>query len=88
MPLYTPSSTIFGSTMMRRTSSGLALYSSETMSVFMHTDLPEPVVPAMSMCGSLAMSPTMQLPLMSLPTANEILDLLLRKAGESMTSRA
>ena len=57
------------------------------MSEFMHTDLPEPVVPAMSICGSLEMLPMMQLPPMSLPTANESLDLALRKAGESMISR-
>ena len=57
------------------------------MSEFMHTDLPEPVVPAMSMCGSLAILPMMQLPPMSLPTANESLDLALRNAGESIISR-
>lgn len=57
------------------------------MSEFMQTDLPEPVVPAMSICGSLEMLPMMQLPPMSLPTANESLDLALRKAGESMMSR-
>ena len=74
--------------MMSLTSSGFALYKRERISVFMQTDLPEPVVPAISICGSLAMSPTMQLPLMSLPTAKEIFDLLFLKTGESMTSRA
>ena len=54
----------------------------------MHTDLPEPVVPAMSICGSFAMSPMMRLPPMSLPTAKEMRDLLLRNSGESITSRA
>ncbi len=38
-----------------------------------HTDLPEPVVPAMSRWGSLAMLPTMHLPPMSLPTAKDTL---------------
>ena len=38
----------------------------------MHTDLPEPVVPAMSTCGSFEIFPTMFLPLMSLPTANSV----------------
>ena len=34
------------STMMRRTSSGVDLFSSEISMELMHTDLPEPVVPA------------------------------------------
>ena len=62
---------------MSLTSSGLALYSREMMMLFIHTDLPEPVVPAMSIWGSLEMSPTTQAPLMSLPTAKEDLDLAL-----------
>ena len=36
--------------------------------VLMQTDLPEPVAPAMSRCGIFAMSVTMVLPAMSLPT--------------------
>ena len=58
------------------------------ISEFMHTDLPEPVVPAMSRCGSLPMSPMMRLPPMSLPTAKETFDLLFSNSGESITSRA
>ena len=58
------------------------------MSEFMQTDLPEPVVPAISICGSFPMSPMMRLPPMSLPTAKEMRDLLLRNSGESITSRA
>ena len=46
------------------------------MSVFIQTDLPEPVVPAISIWGSLAMSPTMLLPPISRPTAKESDDLL------------
>ena len=57
--------------MMRRTSSGVDLYSSEISMELMHTDLPEPVVPAISMCGILAMSPMTGLPVMSLPTAKD-----------------
>ena len=87
MPLYTPSSTILGSTMIRRTSSGVALYNRETMRELVHTDLPEPVVPAMSMWGSLAMLPTTQLPPISLPTAKDTLELLSMKALEPITSR-
>ena len=71
--------------MIRRTSSGVALYSRETMRELVHTDLPEPVVPAMSRWGSLLMSPTMACPLMSLPTAKDTLDLLSVKAREPMT---
>ena len=61
--------------MMSFTSSGPALYSKLMMMEFMHTDLPEPVVPAISTWGSLAISPTMQLPPMSLPTAKATADL-------------
>ena len=54
---------------------------------FMHTDLPEPVVPAISIWGILAMLPTMQLPPMSLPTEKEDFPLARANSGESMTSR-
>ena len=53
--------------------------------VLVHTDLPEPVVPAISKWGSLLMSPTMACPLISLPTAKDVLDLLLVKAVEPIT---
>ena len=56
------------------------------MRELVHTDLPEPVVPAMSRWGSFAMLPTIQLPPMSLPTAKDTLEVLSRKARESMTS--
>ena len=52
-----------------------------------HTDLPEPVVPAMSRWGSLAMSPTMSRLLMSRPTAKDTWDLWLVKVRDSITSR-
>ena len=54
---------------------------------FMQTDLPEPVVPAISMCGSLEISPTIHLPPMSLPTLKEDLDFALLNSSESITSR-
>ena len=52
-----------------------------------HTDLPEPVVPAMSRWGSLAMLPTMLRLLMSRPTAKDTLEGLSRNSRESITSR-
>ena len=57
------------------------------MRELVHTDLPEPVVPAMSTWGSLAMSPTMSLFPMSRPTAKATEDLCWVKARDSMTSR-
>ena len=56
--------------------------------LFMQTDLPEPVVPAMSRWGSLPMSPTMLMPPISLPTAKESRDLARLNTPEPMTSRA
>ena len=82
-----PSSTILGSTMMSFTSSGPALYKRLMMMEFMHTDLPEPVVPAISRWGILAMLPTMQLPSMLLPSAMEVMDFALANSVESITSR-
>ena len=57
------------------------------MSEFMHTDLPEPVVPAMSRCGSFEMFPTTACPAMSLPIAKLSFDLDVAKRGESIISR-
>ena len=45
MPSYTDSSSILGSTRIRRTSRGSALYSSDRIIALTATDLPEPVVP-------------------------------------------
>ena len=63
------------------------MYSRLRIREFMHTDLPEPVVPAMSICGSFAILPTMHSPAMSLPRAKLILDLALWKRGEARMSR-
>ena len=52
----------------------------------MHTDLPEPVEPAISICGISLRFATMASPEMSLPTAKEILDLAFLKFSESMIS--
>src|SRR5574344_1133892 len=73
--------------MMNRTSSGVDLYSRLTIRELVQTDLPEPVVPAISTWGSLAMSPMMRLPPMSLPTAKATLALCPVNSRDSMTSR-
>ena len=57
------------------------------MRELVHTDLPEPVVPAMSMWGRRAILPTMGWPLISLPTAKDTLEGLSVKAREPSTSR-
>ena len=46
----------------------------------MQTDLPDPVVPAISKWGILEMLPTMHCPAISLPTAKDSLDLAEEKA--------
>ena len=53
----------------------------------MHTDLPEPVVPAMSTCGSFEIFPTMFLPLMSLPTAKAVVEGWVVNSVDSSTVR-
>ena len=53
----------------------------------MHTDLPDPVVPAMSRCGILAISKIIMLPATSLPRHAVSLLLELRKISDSSSSR-
>ncbi len=53
MSSYTESSVIFGSTMIIRTWSGACRKRRERIMVFRPTDLPAPVVPAMSRWGIL-----------------------------------
>ena len=86
IPLYPDNSTIFGSTSIILTSLGFALYSIETIIELIHTDLPEPVVPAISIWGILDMSPTHTSPAASFPSAKQILDLCFLNASESITS--
>ena len=62
-------SSILGSTMMKRTSSGVAFNSMLSIMALTPTDLPEPVVPATSRCGIFARLATIGLPPMSLPNA-------------------
>ena len=52
----------------------------------MQTDLPDPVAPATRRCGILAMSVTTTFPAISLPTANEIGDLLFLNSFDSSRS--
>ena len=49
--------------------SGVCLYKRDKIIVFIQTDLPEPVVPAISKCGIEARSPTMGVPDILLPKA-------------------
>ena len=81
------SSTCFGSTMISFTSSGFALYKILIMSVLIQTDLPEPVAPAISKCGIFAISATTTCPLISLPTANAMLEGNFWKLSDSSRSR-
>ena len=60
--------------MMKRTSSGVALYSIDKIIAFTPTDLPEPVIPPTSKCGIFAKSPTTGRPAISLPKATVSLD--------------
>ncbi len=56
--------------MIRRTCSGCALYRRLRTIALIATDLPEPVVPAISRCGMRDRSATTDLPEMSLPSAS------------------
>ena len=61
----------FGSTRIIRTSSGVARSRIDVRIVLMQPDFPEPVVPAMRMCGMRARSVQTALPEMSLPSQTE-----------------
>ena len=69
-PLYWPSSTRLGSTRISRTSSGVARIRIDVTRALMHEDLPAPVAPAMSTCGSSSSLSRRVVPLMSLPSAD------------------
>lgn len=79
-------SSIFGSIIMKRTSSGVALKSIDIIMPFTPTDLPEPVMPATKRCGIFAKSPTTGVPAMSLPSATVSLDLASANTGEDKIS--
>ena len=86
IPLYPESSTIFGSTSIIFTSLGLALYNIDTIIEFMHTLLPDPVAPAISTWGILAISPTHTSPAAFFPSAKHSLDLWFLNTSDSITS--
>ena len=73
--------------MISFTSSGFALYKILIMIVLIHTDLPEPVAPAISKCGILAISATMTWPAISFPVQNEIFDAWSWNSLDSTRSR-
>ena len=85
--LYWLSSTIFGSIINMRTSSGRRVMSIETMIEFRHTLLPVPVRPAISRCGNVARSTIMGLPETSLPRKMGMRIFCALPVVSSMTSR-
>ena len=56
------------------------------MIVLIHTDLPDPVAPAIRRCGIPLRSAMILLPEMSFPTTNEILDLAFSNSSDSRRS--
>ena len=70
MSSYIPNSSRFGSTMMKRTSSGVARIRMLVIMALTLTDLPAPVEPAMSRCGIVARSLTNGSPWIVLPIAS------------------
>ena len=63
------------------------MYSKLRMMEFMHTDLPEPVAPAISTWGILPISATFTAPAMSLPSATVSGLAAVRKVSEPSSSR-
>ena len=86
IPLYTESSTTFGSTITSLTSLGLALYIILVIIVFIQTDFPEPVEPAIRTCGIFAIFPITTFPATSFPNATLNFDLLFLNSSLSITS--
>ena len=87
MPLYLENSTILGSISSSLTSSGDALKRMLIRIELTQTDLPEPVVPAISRCGILAISVMTISPEISRPSTAVSLLLALRNLSESISSR-
>ena len=80
------SSSILGSIMISRASSGVDLNRIDRIMALTPTDLPEPVVPATSRCGILARSANTGRPPMSWPSARVTGDLALSYSGAESTS--
>ena len=53
---------------------------------FVKTDLPDPVVPAISICGIFAISATITFPAISIPAAKAILDFCFLNSSDSIRS--
>ena len=70
MSPYIPSSSRFGSIKISRTSSGVARERILVSMLFMATDLPVPVDPAINRCGMVARSVTKGSPWIVLPSAS------------------
>ena len=87
MPLYSASSTTLGSMSSNFTSSGLERNSRLIMMLFTHTDLPLPVLPAMSRWGILHRSVSSATPAMSLPSAMPRGEVMRKKLWLSKTLR-
>ena len=68
-------------------SSGEHLYKKLMTIVLIQTDLPLPVLPAMSRCGIRVRSATWHAPAMSLPSASVSGELFLAKVGDSKILR-
>ena len=85
--MYFENSTIFGSIKTSFTSSGLPLYRRLSRMELTQTDLPEPVVPAMSRCGIFARSVATMLPEMSRPSTTVSLLFSCLNSLESISSR-
>ena len=68
MPAYALNSTRLGSTMIRRTCSGVERMMIDMSIELMKLDFPEPVAPATSRCGILVRSAVTKWPSTSLPT--------------------
>ena len=86
IPLYTDNSTTFGSTITSFTSLGFALYIILVIIVFIQTLFPEPVEPAINVCGIFAISAIATFPATSFPNATLIFDLLSANSSDSNTS--
>ena len=67
IPLYGINSTIFGSTIINLTSFSDFLEINVEINVFIATDFPEPVWPAINKCGVLAISIILSRPTTSFP---------------------
>ena len=87
MSSYIPSSSLLGSIMMQRTSSGVARKRMLVSIALTLTDLPVPVEPAMSRCGIVARSLTNGSPWIVLPSASVSFDGDRLYASDSSSSR-